>query len=70
MLNPNEKNTIDKESNFAVNTRPKEGLFVYSTKSITDEMVKDFLISAHDWNIAKFSITNAFISDIGVTYIA
>lgn len=37
---------------------------------ITDEILKDFLISVKNENIAKFSITNANLSDLGVTYIA
>jgi len=45
-------------------------LFIYSTKIIKDKDLFDFLLTVVNENIAKFSITNAELSDAGIVLLS
>ncbi|CDW83610.1 UNKNOWN [Stylonychia lemnae] len=70
-LNPDAQSVLqDKTKCFSFNTRPKEGLFIYANKMINDEELHDFLLTVVDENIAKFSITNGQLTDIGIVILS
>ena len=69
-LNPYEQTVIERSKCFAFNYRPKEGIFIYATKNIKDKDLFDFLLTVVEENIAKFSITNAQLSDAGIAILS
>ena len=44
----------------------KDGVFIYSTKKVSDRALYDFLLSVTHEKISKFSITNAELKDAGI----
>eukprot|EP00347_Sterkiella_histriomuscorum_P002126 403369370 len=70
-LDPNEPpQQIERSKCFAFNYRPKEGCFIYATKLIRDQDLFEFLLTVQDENIAKFSITNAELTDTGIVLLS
>lgn len=55
---------------FNINRHLKEGVFIYANKMIRDQDLFDFLLTVTEETIAKFSITNAEISDAGIVILA
>ena len=68
----NDESISEENKLFAINNRPKDGLFVYSTGPVRDEDLLKFLIDSMVMKrkICKFSLAKGDISDAGIVMIS